>query len=176
MRNNTKKERVTAALKYIIPFLKKYNFRWCISGGFACYLYGVKRPIPDIDIDVEADKDAPKFRNFLGDVKCLTTLPFQRWITADKNYDNWVMEVTIDNQVLSICTTKNLKLLNKESGRYELFYKKGIPGPTVVNFEGLQLPLSPKEWVIKMKEALAKKKAADQGDIAAMQKLLLLRQ
>jgi len=126
MKNAADKEKALVALKYITPLLGKYNFRWCISGGFACYVFGVKRPIPDIDIDIEADKDDVKFRSFLGDVKQFTTFPFQRWITVDKNYDNYVMEVTIDNQVLSICSTQNLKLLNKESGKYELFYKNGV--------------------------------------------------
>lgn len=172
MANDTNKEKAVAALRYIVPLLKKYNFRWCISGGFACFVYGVKRPIPDIDIDIEADKNDGKFRRFLDDIERFTTLPFQRWITNDKNYDNWVMEVTIQGQVLSICTTKNLKLLNRESGKYELFYKTGIPDPTIVAFEGLKLPLSPKEWVIKMKEALAKKKAIDNSDIRNMQRLV----
>ncbi|MBI4004885.1 hypothetical protein HY358_01980 [Candidatus Roizmanbacteria bacterium] len=83
------------------------------------------------------------------------------------------MEVTVDNQVLSICTSQNLKLLNIDSGKYELFYKNGIPDPEIVFFEGIELPLSPKEWVIKMKQAFVKKKAIDRRDISGMQRLLL---
>lgn len=166
-------KRAVPALKYIIPFLEKYNFRWCISGGFACYLYGVKRPISDIDIDIdiEANKDNTDFKSFIQDVKEFTRFPFQHWITVDKNYDNWVMEVVVNGQVLSICTTENLKLLNK-AGEYELFYKNGIPDPIMVDFEDLKLPLAPKKSVLRMKQALAYKKAVDLIDISGMQKII----
>lgn len=167
----TSEEQAVSALRYIIPFLEKYKFKWCISGGFACYLYGVRRPIPDIDIDVEADKDDEKFKSFIGDIKEFTTLKFQRWITADKNYDNWVMEATVNGQVLSICSTKNLKLLNKKTGEYEFFYKNGIPKPEIISFKGLKLLISPKKWVVKMKEALAVKKPVDENDILEMKRI-----
>lgn len=163
-------EKARSALKYIIPILKKYDFKWIISGGFACYLYGVKRPIGDIDIDVEADKDDKKFKEFVEEVKEFATFPFQLWI--DKNYDNWVMNVEIDGQVLSICSTENLKLFNKESGQYEIFYKRGVPKPVIILFKDLKLPISPKKWVIQMKEALAKKKPIDRKDISEMKKLM----
>ncbi len=163
-------EKAITALTYIIPFIKKYKFKWCISGGFAFYIYGVDRPIGDIDIDIEAEKGDEKFKSFVGDVKKFTTYPFQLWI--DKNYDNWVMEVTVGNQKLSICSTKNLKLFNKKSGKYELFYKNGIPKPEIVSFNGLKLPIASKEWVIKMKEALAKKKPIDDSDISGMQMIV----
>src|SRR3989344_2348186 len=146
-------KKAITALKYVIPFIEKYGFKWCISGGFACYLYGVNRTIGDIDIDIETDKEDENFKKFVEDVKEFTTYPFQLWV--DENYDNWVMEITIENQKLRICSTKNLKLFNKKSDKYDLFYKRGIPKPTIISFNGLKLPISPKEWVLKMKETLA---------------------
>lgn len=129
--------------------------------------------MPDIDIDIEADKDDVRFKNLLKDVERRTAFPFQHWITVDKNYDNYVMEeLTVENQVLSIYTTHNLKLFNRKSGTYELFYKNGIPNPEIVLFEGLRLSLLPPESVLKMKEALAKKKAIDRSDISGMRRLL----
>ncbi|MDA1061246.1 MAG: hypothetical protein O3B47_05670 [bacterium] len=170
MEVDPKRQRAKKALNYIIPILKKFNFRWCISGSFACYLYGVKRPIAAIDIDVETYKDDPAFKRFIKEVEPFTQLPFQLWI--DKNYDNWVMDVVFEKQLLSICTTSDLKLLNKKSQIYELYYKQGIPEPLFIDFEGIALPVAPKESVLKMKEALAHKKAVDRVDISGMQKLL----
>lgn len=166
----TPEERAYSALRYVTPFLKKRRLKWLISGGFACYLYGVKRPIGDIDIDIEADKDDENFKKIIEDVKEFTKFPFQLWI--DKNYDNWVMNVVVSGQVLSICSTKNLKFFNKKSGRYEVFYKKGIPDPEMIGFNDLQIPLLPKSLVIKMKEGLAKKKQIDKNDIVEMKKLI----
>ena len=54
------------------------------------------------------------------------------------------MDVVIDGQLLSICDTADLKLFNKETGQYELFYPNGIPDPVIIEFEGLQLPVAPK--------------------------------
>lgn len=159
------------ALRYIVPLLKKYSFKWCISGSFACRLYGVKRLIGNIDIDVEADEKDDDFRSLVSDVKRYTTLPFQLWI--DKNYDNWIMDVVVSDQLLSICSTKNLKLFNKEKSEYKLFYKNGkIPTPKIFSFRGLKIPISPPEYVIKMKEALAVKKQADKKDIFEIKRLL----
>lgn len=167
-----KKQRAVAALQYILPILKKYKFKWCISGPLACYLYGVKRPIGsiDIDIDIEIDKEDPKFQQLIEEVKPHTRLPFQLWI--DKNYDNWVMNVVIQRQIVGICPTPDLKLFNKETGKAEVFYPHGIPDPMIVNFEGLKLPLAPKESVLRMKKALAYKKPIDRIDIKEMERIL----
>ena len=164
-----REENVAVALKYIIPFLKKYNFKGCISGGFACYLYGVNRPVDEIHIDIELDKDDKKFKSFIEDVKEFTTYSFQYY--KDKNYDHYVMEITVNDFILSICTTKNLKMFNKH-GKSDLFYKKGIPKSDIVLFRGLQLPLLSKEKVIEMKDALAVKKEIDIKDISEMRKIL----
>ncbi len=166
----TPEERVYNALKYITPLLKKHSLRWLISGGFACYLYGIKGPIGDIDIDVEASKDDIKFKLFVKDIKKFTTYPLQLWV--DKNYDNWVMEVIVSKQKLSICPIKNLKLFNKTTSKYELFYKNSIPKPKTIIFRDLKLPTSPENWVIKMKERLAKKKQRDKDYIIGMRKLI----
>lgn len=163
-------ERAANALQYIIPLLEKNNLSWCISGGFACFLYGVKRPIEAIDIDVDISKDDPRFQTFIEEVKPYTELPFQLWI--DQNYDNWVMDVVFDEQLLSICNTPDLKLLNKDTNQYELFYPNGIPSPVIMKFEGLQLPVAPRESVLKMKQALAIKKDIDRVDISGMEQLL----
>ena len=168
--SKTEKEKARTALKYIIPILEKYKFKWCISGGFACYLHGVDRPIKAIDIDIEIPKDNPKFIGFINEVREFTELPFQLWI--DKNYDNWVTDVVIDSQYLSICDTPDLKLFNKKTGKYEVFYKSGIPKPVIIEFEGLQLPIAPKESVLKMKLALAHKKPIDRVDIKGMKELV----
>lgn len=165
-----KREKAAAALRYILPLLKNHDLCWCISGGFACYLYGVDRPIQAIDLDVDIDKDDPRFQELIEDVKPFTKLPFQRWV--DKNYDNWVMDVVIDNQLLSICDTLHLKLFNKQTGKYELFYKDGMPNPTIIEFEKLQLRVAPKDNVFRMKGSLAHKKAIDNVDISGMKRLI----
>jgi len=102
-----REENVAVALKYIIPFLKKYNFKGCISGGFACYLYGVNRPVDEIHIDIELDKDDKKFKSFIEDVKEFTTYSFQYY--KDKNYDHYVMEITVNIEHMYNKKSKNVQ-------------------------------------------------------------------
>ena len=165
-----KEEKAVAALKYIIPILKRYGFKWCISGPFTFFVYGIKRPMPDeIHIDIEIDKDERKFKNFLEDVRKFTTFPFQYY--KDKNYDHYVMDVNIKRFILSICTTKNLKMFDK-NGKSKLFYNKRIPKPKIVSFNGIKIPLLPEKWVVKMRESLAVKELIDIKDISEMKKIL----
>ena len=123
----------------------------------------------EIHIDLETDKDDVRFIHLLEDVKNFVTFPFQYY--KDKNYDHYVVDVTIDNQILSICPTKNLKMF-KRDGTSEMFYGLMIPKPTIVGWHGLQLPVSPKSWVLKMKKALIVRRARDRQDITKMERII----
>lgn len=149
------KEQIVAALKYISPLFTKYKFNWCISEGLARYIYGIDDNILEIAIDLDVNKDDDKFKEFLKEIKDKITLPLNHW--HDKVYEHYVMEVTIDEMILSICPTKNMNIFNKTSGEYELFYKDGVPEPNMVNFEGLEIPLLQKVRFVKMEEHLGKK-------------------
>lgn len=148
------KQKIVTALQYISPILKRNNLHWSISEGLARYVYGIEDNLKEIAIDVDADKDSKEFKNFLLEVKDNTTLPLNHW--KDKIYNHYVMEVTVDGMILSICPTKNMNIFNKDSGVYELFYKDGIPTPSIVEFEGLKIPLLPKDRFVKMEKALGK--------------------
>jgi hypothetical protein len=164
------REKAKAALEYIMPLLEKNHLRWCISGSLALQLYGVNRPIEAIDIDVESSRDNPEFQALLKEVEDHVELPFQLW--KDKNYDNWVTDVVVGGQLLSICDTADLKMFNSQ-GEAVLFYPEGkIPDPVMVEFEGLQLPLAPKESVLRMRKALAHKKPSEEHDISEMERII----
>src|SRR4029450_8640642 len=55
-------ERVTNALRWLLPLLEMHGNRYHITGGFAAHLYGARRPVNDIDIALPRaviDKLAP---------------------------------------------------------------------------------------------------------------------
>ncbi|HYK08051.1 MAG TPA: hypothetical protein VEW42_00955, partial [Candidatus Eisenbacteria bacterium] len=141
-------------LHYISPIFAKYNFRWCISEGLTRYIYGISDNVQEIAIDLDVNKDDEKFKEFLKEIKDKITLPLNHW--HDKVYEHYVMEVTVDGMILSICPTQNMNIFNKSSGQYELFYKEGVPTPNMVVFEGLEIPLLPKDRFVKMEEHLGK--------------------
>ncbi len=158
------------ALHFIIPILEKYKFQWLITGGFACYVYGVKRPLTDIDIDIDIDtsKDSPEFKGFLEELKPLVTEKLNNFV--DKNYDNWTCEITFQGQVIDICPIDELKIFNKECGVYEFFYTKPLR-IEMIAFHGLQLPLLPKDLIIKNKEMLVWQRESDLQDIEGLKTL-----
>ncbi len=78
----------------------------------------------------------------------------------------------LDKQLLSIVPAQDMDMTNKATGHYELFYKKGIPSPKLIELEGLQVPVLPAEWVVKLKRAFAYPSEISIKDIKAIQKLL----
>lgn len=45
-------------LRWVVSILKKQRIPFQISGGLAAHIYGSKRPLNDIDLDVPEDKMA----------------------------------------------------------------------------------------------------------------------
>ncbi len=163
-------EKARTALAFIIPLLKKYNFRWVITGGFACYAYGVERLLTDIDIDIETSKDSDEFKSFLHDVSSYITQPLENFV--NENYDNYNFELTYQGQIIDICPMKELKIFDKEINGFRDFYNQGFPPTEAVNFEGFDLPLLSKEEVIKNKEMLTDKDEWQQRDIDELRRIL----
>ena len=44
--------RIVNALRWLIPRLEEHAPQWQITGGFAAHLYGGRRAVNDIDVDV----------------------------------------------------------------------------------------------------------------------------
>jgi len=167
---NVKFKNALDALHFIMPILQKYQFQWLITGGFAARVWGVVRPLTDIDIDINTSRETESFQNFLKDVEPYTTQKLEHFV--DQNYDNYNVEITYQGQVLDICPMAEMKIFDTASGAYEKFYKNGLPEIEFVHFHGLDLPLLSKKLIIKNKEMLVWKRASDYTDIAGLQTLL----
>lgn len=169
MDRNSERLQAKAALSFIIPLLEKYKFKWVITGGFACYVYGVDRLLTDIDIDIEVSKDSSEFQAFYEDVSAYITQPLENFI--DENYNNFNFELTYQNQIIDICPMDDLLIFNKETSSYSKFYNNGFPDIEHIDFEGFKLPLLSKQAVIENKEMLTKKDKWQQRDIDELRKL-----
>ncbi len=167
---NDKETKALAALNLVIPLLTKRKFRWCITGGFACYVYGVKRKLSDIDIDIDTTKDSTEFQDFLAELAPCITQSLEHFV--DQNYDNYNFEITIGGQVVDICPMVEMEVFTKISGSYAPFYGGVFPDIEMVDFFGLKLPLLSKELVIKNKEMLVWQRESDIQDIKGLQELM----
>lgn len=166
--NQTREQQALHALEFIIPLLK--DFTWIISGGFAAYLHGVERSITDIDIDVLGSVHDANFQQLLQAVADYITSPLEHWV--DQNYDNYNVELTVDGIIVDLCASKELKIINKQSGQYELLYKHMPFQAETVQFHGLELPIFTKQMIIANKEMLVWQRASDHKDIEGLKALL----
>lgn len=160
------------ALAFIIPLLEKYEFRWLITGGFACYVYGVSRELTDIDIDIDTGKDSHEFQFLLKDIKSFITQGLLHFV--DQNYDNYNVEITYQGQIIDICPMKELKILDALTHAYEPLYVNGFSYADVemVRFHGMILPLMSKKSIIKNKEMLVWQRESDIKDIEGLKRLI----
>lgn len=156
------------ALAKMVPEVEALNCRWVITGGFACYVYGVKRKLTDIDIDIDINKEDPKFTDMLEKLSPFTTQPLIHFVS--EAYDNYNVEITISNQVVDICTMADLKIFDKEFGDYRPFYDQGFPAIEMVDFHGFTLPLMAKDLIIKNKEMIMR----DEWDVRDIEGLRAL--
>ena len=156
------------ALSFIIPILEKYRFKWVITGGFATLAYGVDRPLTDIDIDIDTNKDDPKFQKFVEEVSPHITQPLEHLV--NDSYDNYNMELTVAGVIIDICPMADLKVFDKGKKEYVPFYA-GFPEHEIVEFEGLQLPLLSKRLIIENKELIMRDEW-DKRDIEGLKALL----
>jgi len=166
----TERKRARAALEFIVPILGRYKFEWVITGGFACYAYGVDRLLTDIDIDIQTGKDSAEFQDFLRELGPYITQPLENFV--DDNYDNYNFELTYEGQIIDICPMADLKIFNPDIKAYEPFYKNGFPPIELTDFEGFTLPLLSKRAVIENKEMLTTKDEWQIRDINELRKLL----
>lgn len=163
-------ERAANALRFIVPILRKYHFRWVITGGFAARAYGVDRNITDIDIDIDTSKDAPEFKAFVEEVRPFMTQELEHYV--DQNYDNYNFEVTFGGQVVDICPMAEMNVTDKIPGSYIHFYKDGFPEMETVPFHGLDLPLLSKRLIVENKEMLVWQRDSDHRDVAGLRRLM----
>lgn len=157
------------ALRFVIPLIESRGFKWIVTGGFATYAYGVDRPITDIDIDIEAKNDDPKFQEFLAEAGKSFSLSGEH--NQNDFYDNWSYEIDFEGQIIDICPSKNLFIKNKQEKAYQIFYPEGmLPEPEVVEWKGIKLNLLPKMLVIRNKMMIMRDQY-DQRDIDGLMKL-----
>ena len=107
-------EQTRKALDFIVPLITNMDVPWIITGGFACYVYGVERSLSDIDIDFNCAHNDPKFVKFLQQLEDFITQPLIH--LQDDDYDNYNFEATIDGVTFDCCPGDDLKLFDPETG------------------------------------------------------------
>ena len=105
--------RTKEALFWIIKILKKHNIHYQITGGFAAKIYGSKRSLADIDIEIhdrDMKKVLPHVKNYI------LKGPLRH---KDKQFNTYGLFLRYKNQRIDVCGSDTQKLFNKKFSKWE---------------------------------------------------------
>ncbi len=147
MKEIDKERKLKEALKFIVSLLRKKKIPFQIAGGFAASVYGSKRPIKDIDIDIPDSS----IDTLAKEIKKYTTDGPIRY--RGYRFDLYLLAINYRGQEIDFSgadSMKNSDVKNKKWVKY--------PGDlTKVHFKkayGFLLPIIPPEGLIKYKKLL----------------------
>lgn len=107
-------EKTINALKWIVAILNRNNVPYQISGGLAAKLYGSKRPLNDIDIDISESK----FKDILEEVR--PYIIFGPEHLNDGKWDIYIMTLNFKGQEVDITGAYEAKVSSKDRTRWIL--------------------------------------------------------
>ena len=138
MKRNTR-----AAFLWIIDILEKNNIPFQITGGFAARVYGAKRRLADIDIDIPEIK----FRKLLPSVKAHRIFGPKRY--RDKTFDVLLITLIYAGQKIDISGCESEKYYDRKQNRW--VRSKGLSHSVKRTIYGKSVPVIPLENLIKYK-------------------------
>ena len=109
---NHKAKNTKAAFLWITDLLKKHRVPYRFSGGFAARIYGSKRSLADIDIDVPdryIDKILPNVYKYVVHGP-------RRY--RDKEWDIYALELKYKGQEIGLAGTTTGKIFDKKKARW----------------------------------------------------------
>ncbi len=148
-------------LKFLVKKLQENNIPFHVSGGLAAILYGVKRPLNDIDIDIYG-RNIPNvesiFENYIID-------NFDHY--QDTHFDIYLMTLEIEGVKVDITQEENILFFNSQ-GR-KIANKGSIQNAHVVQWEDINVPVQDKTELIEYKKIIARD--TDLEDVLGLESL-----
>jgi len=144
-----KEKSTETALKWIIGILNKYSIPFQIGGGFAAYVYGVQRPIYDIDIALPTNKLA------------VLVPEVQQYIThelkehKDSHWEFVGMTLKYKGQEIDLVGAQGKKYLDEKTQTWITSENDFSTSETREVF-GIRIPLMAKEKLIAYKKNLGR--------------------
>jgi hypothetical protein len=149
-----------AALIWITDILKKHRIPFQIAGGLAASVYGGKRPLDDIDIDIPEDK----FDVIKTDVVDFIT--FGPTNFKNEKWDVLLMTLNYKGQEIDLSGAYHTKIFNENTKSwYQL--TEDLSQAVLKEVFGLQLPVMPCNKLLAYKKMLARE--VDLIDIRELQ-------
>ena len=142
--SNNQKE----VLKKVIKVFKENEIQFQVSGGLAAIIYGAKRPLYDIDIEVYK-KDILKTRElFQNDIS------EDLYHLQDENFDLWLLTLKIDGVPVDISQADECYFGDGKSEKIRS--DADLSKAQFMNFDGIGIPVTSKAELIEYKKVLAR--------------------
>ena len=148
------------ALKWITDILSRMDVPYQVVGGLAAKCYGSTRPLYDIDLYVPS-KEISKLEEELTEY-----IEFGPGRHQDKNWDLVFMKLSYNDQQIEFGDADNNKYFDSQSQRW-IKEEINFSESNIIEFEGIALPVMPKQALIEYKQRLNRK--VDRIDINEMQ-------
>jgi len=155
-----KKSDFYKALKWLTDVLSHLHISYQIVGGLAAKCYGSTRPLHDIDLYVPG-KDFSKLEN-----EHIEYIEFGPKYHKDEHWDLDFMKLNYDGQEIEIGDADHTRYFDSQSCQW-IKEEINFSGSNIIEFEGITLPVMPKQDLIKYKQRLNRK--VDRIDIEEMQ-------
>lgn len=135
------------AFVWIVGLLRKHRILFRISGGFAANIYGSKRSLADIDIEVHDEK----IFVLRKDVKKYIVYGPKQY--RDDEWDLLLMTLRYKNQEIDIFGVDSLKMHNKKIGKW-VKQKFDLLKATRKKVHGCIVPIIPLKDLIDYKRKI----------------------
>jgi hypothetical protein len=155
--------RLEDALRWLIPLLEAHGNRYHITGGFAAHLYGARRPVNDIDIDLPRevlDRLAPAVGEHLV---------FGPGRYQDSTWDLYLMTLEYRGQEIDLTAVEGGRIANKRTGEWDELVMN-LDEVELLTYAGMQLRVQNRRDLIAYKGKIAYDEEKHLEDIAAIER------
>lgn len=141
-RKNTQK-----ALDWLVTLLQKHHIPYHISGGFAAKLYGARRPLLDIDVDIPEDR----FSELVDELKPYLVFGPKR--SCDEGFKLLLMTLIYHGQAIDIGGSQYTQIWHRKKHKW-VPYKSQLIHYTWKYLFHHRVRVMPKEDLIAYKSVL----------------------
>ena len=144
--NTSFRETTLNALFWIIEILNRHKINYQISGGFAGKIFGSKRELNDIDIDI-SEKD---FKKILPEISSYITYGPDHYL--DDKWDLTLITINYKGQEIDISDSDNIKISNKDRTKW-IHFPTDFSKALTMNLNGLNIKvINPNNFLQYKKE------------------------
>lgn len=147
------------AFQWITGLLEKHRVPYQISGGLAAKIYGSKRELADIDIDMPNDKITellPLIKNYVVAGPC---------VYKDNEWNLFGLNLNYKGQDIDLCGSDNQQIFDKTKKKWvglKVDFSKSIEKEVF----GMKIPVIPRKLLIAYKSKI--RREVDLEDIKAI--------